>query len=195
MLPMVRNANAAIQAERNFLIEMSEKTESSHEMSQRQLETAQSLSEKYRVNAAPEQTLQRLLDHVDIVPESLVLAQAANESAWGTPRFARTRYNFFGIWCFEVGCGEVPKARDAGKTHEVATFRSVQTGVEHYLLTINRHQALRDLRHDLRRQSKAFNGATLAEGLIKYSERGLPYVREIQAMISVNQLDQLSEQR
>ena len=198
MLPMVRNANAAIQAERNFLLEMSEKTGSGHEMSQRQLETTQSLTEKYRVDAVPEQTLQRLLIHVDIVPESLVLAQAANESAWGTSRFARTGNNFFGIWCFEVGCGEVPKARDAGKTHEVATFRSVQAGVEYYLLTINRHQAyqkLRDLRLDLRRQSKALNGASLAEGLIKYSERGLPYVREIQAMISVNQLDQLSEQR
>lgn len=166
MLPMVRNANAAIQAERNFLLEMSEKTEVGQEMSQRQLETTQSLAEKYRVKASSEQSLQKLLNNVDVVPESLVLAQAANESAWGTSRFARNGNNFFGIWCFEVSCGEAPKARDAGKAREVATFRSVQTGVEYYLLTINRHQAyqkLRDLRHDLRRNNKALDGATLAE--------------------------------
>jgi len=198
MLPMVRNANAVIQAERNFLLKMLEKTATGQEMSHRQRETMQSLAEKYRVFAAAEQTLQKLLSNVDTVPESLVLAQAANESAWGTSRFARNGNNFFGIWCFKVGCGEVPKARDTGKIHEVARFRSAQDGVEYYLLTINRHpayQKLRDLRHELRMQNKALNGATLAEGLIKYSERGLPYVREIQAMISTNQLEQFSERR
>ena len=40
--------------------------------------------------------------------------QAANESAWGTSRFARIGLNFFGQWCYSKGCGMVPKRRNTG---------------------------------------------------------------------------------
>jgi Bax protein len=128
---------------------------------------------------------------VDTIPASLVLAQAANESAWGTSRFARQGKNVFGIWCFRDGCGKVPNARAPGKRHEVASFDSVQDGVSYYLLLLNTHPAyaqLRSLRDEKRRVDEKPTGATLAEGLLRYSERGGAYVRELQAMIRVNQL-------
>lgn len=47
-------------------------------------------------DAADEQAWETLLRRVDVVPASLALAQAANESAWGTSRFALEGNNYFG---------------------------------------------------------------------------------------------------
>ena len=44
-----------------------------------------------------------LMLRVDVLPVSLALAQAANESAWGTSRFALQGNNIFGQWCYEPG--------------------------------------------------------------------------------------------
>lgn len=57
-------------------------------------------------------SIEDLLSSVDIVPTSLVLAQAAYESSWGRSRFAKHYHNYFGLWCFKKGCGVVPLRRD-----------------------------------------------------------------------------------
>ena len=134
---------------------------------------------------------QKLLRRVDVVPPSLALAQAANESAWGTSRFARQAYNFYGQWCFEPGCGLVPKKRQAGKTHEVAAFDSPQESVKMYVRNLNSNGAyktLRDVRAQLRQLNKPVTGHALAAGLNRYSERGLEYVSELRSMIEYNKL-------
>jgi Bax protein len=119
------------------------------------------------------------------------MAQSANESAWGTSRFARKGNNFFGQWCFRKGCGLVPKQRDANKTHEVAAFDSPEESVKMYIRNLNSNSAyksLRDLRAKLRRANKPVTGHALAAGLKHYSERGLEYVKELREMISFNKL-------
>ena len=58
-----------------------------------------------------ESTWVALIKRTDIVPLSLLIAQGAIESAWGTSRFAREGNNFFGIWCNRPGCGMVPAKR------------------------------------------------------------------------------------
>ncbi|GAA3973444.1 glucosaminidase domain-containing protein [Allohahella marinimesophila] len=130
---------------------------------------------------------QRLLP----VPASLPLAQAAIESAWGTSRFARMGNNLFGQWCFQQGCGMVPRARPADGAHEVASFASVYDSVVAYLLNINGHPAYTDLRA-LRvaaiEAGQAPDGALLAEGLVSYSQRGQVYVDEIRTLIRNNKL-------
>lgn len=130
-----------------------------------------------------------LLTRVDIVPYPLVLAQSANESAWGTSRFARKGHNFFGQWCFRKGCGIVPSRRDAGSKHEVAVFKSAQHSVRAYLKNINTgrvYAGLRKIRAEQRAKGEALNASALAGGLTKYSERGAAYVKEIRSMIRTN---------
>jgi len=136
----------------------------------------------------------QLLKKVDVVPASLAAAQAANESAWGTSRFAVDGNNYFGQWCFEKGCGLVPKNRAQGASHEVAAFDSVQQSVQQYMYNINSHktyQSLRTLRENLRKSNELITGISLAEGLVGYSERGDAYIKEIQAMIRHNNLSKL----
>lgn len=137
-----------------------------------------------------------LLRRVDTVPPSLALAQAANESAWGTSRFSREGNNFYGQWCFEEGCGIVPNSRDAGKSHEVAAFDSPRESVNRYINNLNTHDAykpLRMIRARLRDQDKPVTGLQLAGGLGKYSERGDAYITELRSMMRYNKLGEYDQ--
>jgi len=132
---------------------------------------------------------QALLARVDIVPLEMALVQAANESAWGTSRFARQGNNYFGQWCYHKGCGLVPKQRAAGASHEVKRFDNVQQSVRAYMHNINTSPAyaeFRSIRHSLRVQSRPLNAQLLVIGLKFYSERGMDYVRTIQSMMRSN---------
>ncbi len=134
--------------------------------------------------------LEILLRRVDIIPAELVLVQAANESAWGTSRFAREGFNLFGLWCFRKGCGFVPKQRIEGAQHEVAKFPNLARATYTYMRNLNRHNAyksLRDIRSTLRQHERPISGVALSEGLMQYSERGEDYIDELQQMIRVNQ--------
>lgn len=135
--------------------------------------------------------LQRLLHRVDVLPPSLVLAQAANESAWGTSRFAQQGYNFFGQWCYTQGCGLVPVRRRADASHEVKSFSSIEEAVNAYFRNLNTfpsYQDLRIIRQALRQDAKPIDGISLAPGLREYSERGDAYIRELQTLIYKNDL-------
>lgn len=133
-----------------------------------------------------------LLKRVDIIPPSLALAQAANESAWGTSRFARLGNNFFGQWCFTKGCGIVPSRRGKGEIHEVRKFNSPLESVKAYIHNLNTqhtYQPLREIRAKLRAEGKFPSSLELAKGLVNYSARKHAYVKELQHMIRYNKLE------
>jgi len=130
-----------------------------------------------------------VFERVDAVPEELVLVQAANESAWGTSRFAREGNNLFGQWCFRQGCGIVPSGRPAGATYEVARYTSVSESIGSYIHNLNTgrtYQLLREIRARMRSENEEPDAAELAAGLMDYSERGIAYVNELRAMIRHN---------
>jgi Bax protein len=152
-----------------------------------------SLIKKYKVNKKYTllQKLNKLMLRIDVVPIELVLVQAANESAWGTSRFAKIGLNFFGMWCYKKGCGLVPAGRDTGAKHEVAAFRSLEHGVQRYLHNINTNNAysvFRTIRGQLRAEEQPLSPQILATGLLRYSIRGTDYVLEITEMIRHNQV-------
>ncbi len=196
MLPLIREANANIREERSDLIALSQKLQNGLVLSGGEHLRLSHLFKRYRFKMPQHieaEDIVELLERIDIVPASLVLAQSANESGWGTSRFAIQANNFFGIWCFSPGCGLAPKQRDEGLSHEVASYTTVQEGVSAYMLNINTHRAYSDLRAIRAEQRQAQNhqmGMQLADGLHRYSERGEAYVLEIQQMIRVNNLHQ-----
>lgn len=155
------------------------------------LERLEWLREEYRIDekADAQNAIKALLIKIDILPIELVLMQAANESAWGTSRFAQEGYNFFGLWCYRKGCGFVPARRNSGASHEVAKFDDLSRATYTYMRNINRHNAYRELRHirqSLRNAQMPVTGIALSEGLMSYSERGADYVEELQNMIRFN---------
>lgn len=135
-----------------------------------------------------------LLRRVDIIPPALVLAQAANESAWGTSRFAREANNLFGMWTWDEEAGLLPRQRKQNATHFVRVFDDLHGAVENYLHTINvapAYRNLRDLRQEQRARNEEPDALVLAAGLSRYSERGEEYVKEIRAMIRYNNLQEI----
>lgn len=189
--PAIEAQNEYFRDIRRFLLGIRAKHIADEEIPDFQMEELAWLIQEYRVdeNKSLDEIFDELLRKIDIIPMDLVLVQSANESAWGTSRFATEGYNFFGLWCFVENCGFVPKRRDDGASHEVAKFDDLSSAVYVYMRNLNRHPAYRDLRlirERLRENQQRISGAKLAEGLTKYSERGDEYVEELQSMIRVN---------
>lgn len=190
--PIIQQQNAIITSERNFVSEMGELMENGESLSETQLAQLNQLFDKYQYAARNVDTksLNNLLKRVDIVPESMVLIQAANESGWGSSRFAREGFNFFGEWCFSEGCGMVPSSRGSGKIHEVKVFPSVDASVSSYILNLNVNTAyvlFRSIRADLRSQALEPTADQLIYGLVNYSERQEAYIDELLDMLRHNE--------
>ena len=162
-------------------------------LTHQQIQLLNRLSKTYKIKVAePIEQIDLLLHKVGIIPASLVLAQAANESAWGTSRFAIQGNNLFGQWCFSLGCGLVPNGRPVGANYEVRKFKDPQASVDAYMRNLNRHGSyanLRDIRACLTKHSETVTGRALSAGLIKYSTRRADYIDEIRSMIRVNKLE------
>ncbi len=186
--PIVVAENARISEQRRRLLALDRKRRAGRPLATDERRWLAALATRYGVPMKEDEAAlwQRLLLRVDTVPLRLVLAQAANESSWGTSRFAREGRNLFGIWCYRPGCGLVPRRRAAGSRHEVAVYPSVNASVAAYLLNLNRldaYAALRRLRADYVGRRRPVDALALAGTLGPYSERGQDYVRSIQAMI------------
>lgn len=141
--------------------------------------------------------LEELLTRMNIIPPELALAQAAQESGWGTSRFAQQGNALYGQWTWGSGCGMVPAQRDEGKTHRMKCFKSIIEAVDSYMLNLNTHNAYRALRAARRafRDDQVVDVIPLVETLTSYSEEGPDYVEKIKNIIRVNRLKDFNQAR
>ncbi len=199
LLPLVLKANDAIHHQKHRLSSLLSRHDRDGNLSKAQRVWLASLSKYYRVkkNILEDQTArQKLLKRVDTIPPSMVLAQAAAESAYGTSRFAQLGNNIFGEWTFTPGTGLVPEGRPEGETYEVRRFSNLYESVRSYMRNLNTHRAYRALRDErvrLRDNGLPNSGHALAGGLTAYSARGDLYVDEIRAIIRSNRLHTITE--
>jgi Bax protein len=189
--PAIETQNNHILMQREFIQGLRAKHISGEMITAKQMKELVWLAQEYRADMSDDLsvTFDQLLTRVDIIPVALVLVQTANESAWGTSRFALKGYNFFGLWCFKKGCGFVPKRRDEDAEHEVAKFNNLSRAMYTYMRNLNRHDAYREMRNirkQLRSKMEPISAVALSEGLTKYSQRGDDYVVELKQMIRVN---------
>lgn len=197
LIEYVEAENHRIRDQREVAVTLYDILRRGMDLSRLELKDLQQLAADYRIdmaNLTPEEVARELVLRVDTLPTSLVLAQAANESAWGSSRFAKEGNNIFGQWCFDEGCGLVPERRSADAEHEVRAFASVEAAVRSYFRNINTNVAyssLREMRRDMRGQGRPLDAVVLAHGLIQYSERGHHYVNELHDIIRQNSLQRL----
>ena len=121
VLAYANDANQTILEQRQRFDKIQKNYKNHHKLSAQDQEWLNKLAKQYKVSAdiSNPNAWKILSKRVDILPPSLIIAQAANESAWGTSRFAKQGNNYFGQWCYTPGCGIVPKQRSAGHTYEV----------------------------------------------------------------------------
>jgi uncharacterized FlgJ-related protein len=135
-----------------------------------------------------------LLARVDVIPPSLVLAQAAVESGWGTSRFAREGNSFFGQRAYGGDVDGLVPERATGFT--VRRFETIADSVRAYLHNLNTHGAYREFRAAraaMRRSGDTLVGPDLAVHLSRYSEEGHVYVEKLRRVIKDNHLLDLDE--
>ncbi len=194
-LPKVVAVNQDIKAERNKILACKKEYQKTGKLTQEAEIYLSKTSSNYSVNSfkldsdndksAFQQEFHDLLLRVDIIPPKLVMAQAICESAWGRSYFAKHGNNFFGIHCYSKGCGLIPSGNpNAG--FEVKSYPTVEAGIADYIHTLNTVSAyaqIRSMRAQMRKQNQPVNASKLAEGLVRYSQKGESYVTLIQNLI------------
>lgn len=120
---------------------------------------------------------------IQIVPVRLTLAQAIIESAWGTSRFAKEGNAYFGIHCYEEGCG-MPFGSGKSKVF-VKTYPDLTTSVVDYMLFLNAKPGPKNFRlaREVYFESAKSDIFQLANGLDSYSEIGGDYQKIIRDLI------------
>lgn len=187
-LPLILHANEIILQDRETILELLEKSRSGITIASG---TQAWLKNKARDYGLAEPDLTELARRVDIIPPSLALAQAAEESGWGTSRFAREGNAIFGQRTWRGNNGIEPERRDEGQTFKVRAFDRLIDGIMSYTRNLNGHAAygeFRRAREAQRRRDNRLDGYDLAATLEKYSERGEAYIDSIQMLIRVNKL-------
>jgi len=204
MLPLILHANGIVLDRRATFSRIKEALESGNEVAADDFETMRSAAVLMRVvDADTAATLEptdenlagivdELLYKVDIIPAGLALGQAAYESGYGTSRFAVQGNALFGQWTYG-GKGLVPEQqRKSLGDHRIAAFDWPFDSVRGYFINLMSHPAYEDfrrLRAEARTAGRPLTSMELADGLIKYSERGQEYVDTLKGIIRVNRLD------
>lgn len=198
LLPMALMVNEEIRLERKQAQAVFRQLETGKPLSETDRAFLTSLTQKYRISGDPltdPDIRAEMLRRIDTIPVDLILAQAANESAYGTSRFCRLANNLFGEWTFTPGTGLVPEGRPKDATYEVRIFPDLLQSLKSYVRNLNTHWAyhsLRQRREELREQGKVPSGFELAAGLHLYSTRRQAYVDDIRRLIRGHNLVQLA---
>ncbi len=185
-LPLILHVNELIQHDRTEIQALYAKQKSGAVLTESEMSGLRAVAETYGVAKVD---FDELLRRVDVIPPSLALAQSAEESGWGTSRFAQKGNALFGQRTFKNNKGIVPKQRGKGQTYKVRAFDHLIDGVKSYAHNLNTHPAYRKFRATrakLQRDGKALDGYRLAETLTAYSERGAAYIKTLKSLIRVN---------
>lgn len=194
LVPNVRQLTAFIKTDRTHLLALLQKQVQGRKLSKTQKAWLERLFKNYRIE---DQNHKELLKRLDEIPLSMVLAQAANESAWGRSRFAKQGNALFGQWTWGSD-GIIPNGRPFGAKYRVKSFDSISHSIHAYMMNINTHPAYRSFREQraqMRQAGEPLQVGPLVRSLSHYSERGEAYPEELLSIIRVNKLQDFEQSR
>jgi len=183
VLPLILNENDKIIEDRKKLFEILGKD----------FNTAGErvwLKRRFKEYKIDDQDLSKLKMRMDVIPVSIGLAQAANESGWGTSRFALEGNALFGQWTWSKK-GITPKEQDSNSSHKILQFQILKASVRAYKNNLNTHNAykeFREVRAKLRYEGKTIVGLDLTKYLESYASIGKKYVAILEDIIKKNSL-------
>ncbi|AKL98528.1 glucosaminidase domain-containing protein [Endomicrobium proavitum] len=188
VLPVALAVNREIMSKREKLILLSKKSSLSSS-------DERWISEVKDEYGGQSLSLEELIKRVDVIPASLVLAQGAHETAWGSSRFLVEGNALFGEWVWDSS-GIIPLGRPEGQNYSIKSFASIYDCARSYADKLNRLDAyakFRTLRANLRAENAPLSGTVLAEGLENYSGEGKAYINKIKSQIAENGLSDFDE--
>ena len=193
LLPLIAYQNQQILVERERLFKIQNYLLDNKTLNQNDLEYLSAIADKYLIETNNKQKIDivdKLLLSVNTIPTSIVLAQAATESGWGTSRFAKEYNALFGQYTYNEKKGVIPYEREIGKKHLIRHFSSLDKSVESYFKNINTHYAyekFRSIRNAMHEDNLDIK--LLTNALDVYAE-DKSYVDTINSIIDTNEFTQ-----
>jgi len=177
----IRKVKARLDAQYETVYKLSLKKTLTHK-EKRKIEQ---LKKRYKVEGIP-CLLKRLHTH----PISIVIAQAALESGWGSSRFYREANNIFGIWSYDpyeprMAAG---KARKGKKTVYVKKYKNLEASIESYYRMMANGRAYKQFRTARLHTDNPFE---MIAYLDHYSELRHEYVKRLYYVIKSNRFYEL----
>jgi len=134
----------------------------------------------YRVKS-----IEYLPEHMIMPPVSIVLAQAALESGWGTSRFFKEGNNIFGMWSYSESHNRMAAAEKRGGVRQiyVRTFPDIYSSILNFCQTLGRVRAYKEFRKAMETEDDPY---LLVDHLKRYSERGKSYTETVKLVMRKN---------
>ena len=198
LLPLISYENNRIYMERSRIESIKDFLINFKTLNKSEMLFLEKMAKRYKVKTKSKHKLDianELLEMVDIIPNSIVLAQAANESGWGTSRFAREYNALFGEYTYDFSNGVVPLLRENGEKHLVKAFDSVDKSVQSYFNNLNSHYAYKDFRsvRKVMRENNNFNNIKLLVNELDTYAADKNYINIINSIIDINKLNNLDK--
>ncbi len=193
LLTSVIKVNEDIMTARAEIKQLASKQQQGGPLSKREQAWLAGIAADYYCDAGQ---FSELILRIDILPVGLVLAQAIDESGWGTSHFAREGNALYGQHLSSHSKGTF--LTTPGGHVKVATFDNLYHSTASYLHNINTTKAyapLREERARTREQHGHLSGEHLAGALEHYSARGQHYVKTLRWLMQHYQLDELSDSK
>lgn len=175
MLPSILIAKYQLEQDRMKVVSLEKKKEP---LSNEEELYLVNLKRDYKCHTSKE-LLSRLKTH----PTSIVLAQAAIESGWGTSRFYREANNIFGIWSYSTNESRIKAKEDReGVSVYMKKYADLPESIKSYFKTIARgpYSEFRSARE------KTTDVSVLISYLELYSELREEYVKRLDELIKHN---------
>lgn len=139
------------------------------------------LMKKFKTN-----NIQELNIRLHTFPVSIVLAQAAIESGWGTSRFFLKGNNPFGIWSFDSKHNRIAASstRDGTKVY-LRKFSNLEQAIDAYYVMLATRQPFAAFRVA---RLKTNNPDSLIQSLKMYSERRELYINDLATLMRTSHL-------
>lgn len=180
LLPSVLIVNYEVRYTRENLIRILEKLRGGLKLTREEVNFVESILDRCRSDS-----IEEALVKANPVPPSLVIAQAAIESGWGTSRFFVEGNNPFGIWTFKRDEDSIPSL---GGKASLRKFDTILDAVREYIYNVNVGWAYEGFR---KHRLKTFDPLSLSRFLDFYSIEREMYVRKIRRIIRENDLERL----
>ncbi len=183
ILPLILDENNLIRQDRKKLFSILNKNNNTNT-------EIKWLNIKFKKYGVKNKDLLTLKVRMDEIPVSLIIAQAAKETGWGTSRFALEGNALFGQWTYS-GEGIKPKSIDDDKTHKIMKFQILQSSIRAYQRNLNTHSSYRNfrkLRAEARDNGQKLDSLILADSLDKYAATGEEYTKILKKIIKQNSL-------
>ena len=195
LLPLISHENRKILFERKKILKIKNFLISKKTMQNSDIVYLEATAKKYNIyskNKHKIDLINEILNNINIIPNSIVIAQAANESGWGSSRFAKEFNALFGQYTYDKNNGVIPFDRADGKKYLIKNFSSINKSVESYFRNLNTHYAyknFRAVRNEIKNADLKFSIEKLTSTLSVYA-KDENYVKTINSIIKSNNLKQ-----